>query len=44
MIITDLVCTNQDALLAKIYELYADYALKDPHYTMEMPIRFLSSL
>ena len=26
-------------LLRKIYELYADYALKNPFYTPEMPIR-----
>lgn len=28
-----------DALLRKIYELYADYALKNPFYSLEMPIR-----
>ncbi|GMH34540.1 hypothetical protein BSKO_02374 [Bryopsis sp. KO-2023] len=26
-------------LLAKIYELYGDYALKNPFYEVEMPIR-----
>ncbi|XP_054714644.1 trafficking protein particle complex subunit 4-like [Uloborus diversus] len=26
-------------LLKKIYELYADYALKNPFYSLEMPIR-----
>ncbi len=28
-----------DQLLAKIYELYADFALKNPFYSLEMPIR-----
>lgn len=28
-----------DQLLDKIYELYADYALKNPFYSLEMPIR-----
>uniref|UniRef100_A0AC35U2I9 Trafficking protein particle complex subunit n=1 Tax=Rhabditophanes sp. KR3021 TaxID=114890 RepID=A0AC35U2I9_9BILA len=28
-----------DVLLGKIYELYADFALKDPFYAIDMPIR-----
>ncbi|XP_019720458.1 trafficking protein particle complex subunit 4-like [Hippocampus comes] len=28
-----------DALLRKIYEIYADFALKNPFYSLEMPIR-----
>ena len=28
-----------DAILRKIYELYADYVMKNPFYQMEMPIR-----
>ena len=28
-----------DQLLEKIYELYADFALKNPFYSLEMPIR-----
>jgi len=28
-----------DALLRRIYELYADYTLKNPFYSLEMPIR-----
>jgi len=28
-----------DQLLDKVYELYADYALKNPFYSLEMPIR-----
>uniref|UniRef100_A0A1I7YEK8 Trafficking protein particle complex subunit n=1 Tax=Steinernema glaseri TaxID=37863 RepID=A0A1I7YEK8_9BILA len=30
---------NLDALLRKIYELYADFALKNPFYSIDMPIR-----
>ncbi|KAJ1189908.1 hypothetical protein NDU88_006650 [Pleurodeles waltl] len=28
-----------DSLLRKLYELYSDYALKNPFYSLEMPIR-----
>jgi hypothetical protein len=28
-----------DQLLDKIYELYSDYALKNPFYSLDMPIR-----
>lgn len=28
-----------DVLLRRIYELYADYALKNPFYSIDMPIR-----
>ncbi|KAJ1374340.1 hypothetical protein KIN20_037010 [Parelaphostrongylus tenuis] len=28
-----------ESLLNKIYELYADYALKNPFYAIDMPIR-----
>ena len=31
--------TDLDLLLQNIYELYADYVLKNPFYEMEMPIR-----
>ncbi|EEB08849.1 TRAPP complex subunit Trs23 [Schizosaccharomyces japonicus yFS275] len=31
--------TNAQQMLNKAYELYADYALKNPFYTLEMPIR-----
>ncbi|KAF2109494.1 cis-golgi transport protein particle complex subunit [Lophiotrema nucula] len=30
---------NMDAMVKKIYELYADYVMKNPFYTVEMPIR-----
>ena len=28
-----------DALLRKMYEIYSDFALKNPFYSLEMPIR-----
>ena len=28
-----------EELLRKIYELYADYVLKNPFYSLDMPIR-----
>lgn len=28
-----------DGLLRRIYELYADFALKNPFYSIDMPIR-----
>ncbi|PPD84691.1 hypothetical protein GOBAR_DD18379 [Gossypium barbadense] len=31
---------HMEALLKVVYELYADYVLKNPFYEMEMPIRF----
>ena len=31
-----------DELLRNIYELYADYVLKNPFYSLDMPIRYVS--
>jgi len=28
-----------DILLKRIYEMYSDYVLKNPFYSLEMPIR-----
>lgn len=39
MIITDPTHVGLEQLLKKIYELYADFALKNPFYSLEMPIR-----
>ncbi|XP_054164535.1 trafficking protein particle complex subunit 4-like [Oppia nitens] len=40
LIVSDLtVPANKDLLLKKIYELYTDYALKNPFYSLDMPIR-----
>lgn len=30
---------NIDTMIKKIYELYADFVMKNPFYTVEMPIR-----
>lgn len=39
MIIADPGQLGLDVLLKNIYELYADYALKNPFYSLDMPIR-----
>lgn len=39
MVITDPAQVAAEALLRKMYELYSDYALKNPFYSLEMPIR-----
>ncbi|KAI4462748.1 trafficking protein particle complex subunit [Holotrichia oblita] len=39
IIIADPPQAGMDILLRKIYELYSDYALKNPFYSLEMPIR-----
>ncbi|XP_076058935.1 trafficking protein particle complex subunit 4-like protein Trs23 isoform X2 [Oratosquilla oratoria] len=31
--------TGMEALLRRIYEIYTDYALKNPFYSLEMPVR-----
>jgi hypothetical protein len=30
---------NVDVLVRRVYELYADFVMKNPFYTVEMPIR-----
>lgn len=45
LIVSDLtVPANKDLLLKKIYELYTDYALKNPFYSLDMPIRSVSKM
>lgn len=39
MTVTDLQQTGIEVFLRRIYEIYADYALKNPFYSLEMPIR-----
>ena len=39
MIICDPKQLGMDTLLNRIYELYSDYALKNPFYSLEMPVR-----
>jgi len=41
ILLTDPKQTNTDGLLRKIYELYGDFALKNPFYSLDMPIRFV---
>ena len=30
---------NVDVVMRKVYELYADYVMKNPFYSLEMPVR-----
>ena len=39
LVVCDPKQAGVDHLLEKIYELYSDYALKNPFYSLEMPIR-----
>lgn len=39
MVVVDRNQIGTDVFLKKVYELYADYALKNPFYSLEMPIR-----
>ena len=39
MVISDPKQTGIDLLLNRIYEIYSDYALKNPFYSLEMPVR-----
>lgn len=39
IVVTDLQQSGVDALLKRLYEIYADFALKNPFYSLEMPIR-----
>ncbi|XP_044731465.1 trafficking protein particle complex subunit 4 [Chrysoperla carnea] len=39
MVVAERTQAGMEILLKKIYELYADYALKNPFYSLEMPIR-----
>jgi hypothetical protein len=39
VVASPLVTQSLDVLLRKIYELYADFALKNPFYSIDMPIR-----
>lgn len=34
-----LITQSLDGFLRKVYELYSDYALKNPFYAIDMPIR-----
>lgn len=39
MVVAEPIQTGLEVLLKKIYELYADYALKSPFYSLEQPLR-----
>lgn len=41
VVVSDLVAPSsaREQLLRKIYEVYSDYALKNPFYSLDMPIR-----
>ena len=39
MVVAEPKQPNVELLLRKVYELYADFALKNPFYSLEMPIR-----
>lgn len=39
MVVAEPTQVGMELLLRKIYELYADYVLKNPFYSLEMPIR-----
>ena len=41
IMLTDPKQLGMDILLKKIYELYSDFALKNPFYSLDMPIRYL---
>ncbi|KJZ72630.1 hypothetical protein HIM_07989 [Hirsutella minnesotensis 3608] len=39
LLFTDTTQANVDVTLRRIYDLYADYVMKNPFYSLEMPIR-----
>jgi trafficking protein particle complex subunit 4 len=39
MVVAEPIQTGLEVLLKKIYELYSDYALKNPFYSLEQPLR-----
>lgn len=39
LLFTDTAQSNVDVTLRKIYDLYADYVMKNPFYSLEMPVR-----
>lgn len=39
VVVANSMTQNLGSFLRKIYELYADYALKNPFYSIDMPIR-----
>ncbi|EEH39243.2 hypothetical protein PAAG_01705 [Paracoccidioides lutzii Pb01] len=39
LLFTDPLMASVDMIMRKIYELYADYVMKNPFYQLEMPVR-----
>lgn len=39
LLFTDPLMPNVDVIMRKVYELYADYVMKNPFYQLEMPVR-----
>jgi len=39
LLFTDSLMPNVDVVMRKVYELYADYVMKNPFYQLEMPVR-----
>ncbi|PHH90981.1 hypothetical protein CDD83_2051 [Cordyceps sp. RAO-2017] len=39
LLFTDTTQVNVDLTLRRIYDLYADYVMKNPFYSLEMPVR-----
>ncbi|KAH8820296.1 Sybindin-like protein [Xylogone sp. PMI_703] len=39
LLFTEPMQPNVDSILRRIYELYADYVMKNPFYQIEMPVR-----
>lgn len=39
LVFTDTTQANVDVITRRIYELYADYVMKNPFYQLEMPVR-----
>ena len=39
LVVSDPRQQNLEIILKRIYKLYADFALKNPFYSLEMPIR-----
>lgn len=39
LLFTEPMQPNTDRIMARVYELYSDYVMKNPFYSLEMPIR-----
>jgi trafficking protein particle complex subunit 4 len=39
LLFTEPAQPNVDTVIKRVYELYADFVMKNPFYTVEMPIR-----